>query len=1077
MHQQVNRDAKHRALTLPISTTPGTVSSQATSISASPLSLSLQSSPDALRAQDGIQYGYMSPLQLPTSPASALPPPKGPSALGEAFQTKSPTGLIRRFSGRLSSRRSSNNMRSRDHSSGPLVNRRRSGSKTGYESDMATNEGYSTVDEAEGSPWDPMSGLIPSASSSVYSGSRKASRVEDYEPPVIPDSLRCGTRLTKVTRKGRHKQIYLVFDGQAAKVTWKSMSKSLYIDDIQAIRVRGDAKKIRDDLSVPAEFENRWLTIVYADTNRSKGRPIKEMNLIFPPDENLFESWTGTLLRLHKYRHDLIAGLAGPGLDESTLRSRWNQEMDKFFQGQPRATTHEVLDLVGIKSVCHSLNINWSPKTIRDKFNKADPTGSGFLDYHQFRAFVKDVKVRSDVLHLVFNTIPKQHSAGLLLNEFLAFLQEHQGVSVAAHPTYWESVFLRFVQENEQGATRAPNGTDPLMGFSAFNAFLSSAHNSILRLGAIEGKLDQPLNQYFIASSHNTYLLGRQWLGSSSIEGYIRALQQGCRCVEIDCWDGKAEHGFQPTVTHGRTRTTRIPFADCISVISRYAFEASLYPLILSLEVHCDATQQEIMVDIMRKELGDRLVTKLVDPNSTGLPSPEDLRGKILIKAKTRALETIEESGSPLEKPVHTRQRSVSSPAAQQAAVMPLSGRPGGLLSSPASMSPLVSSVPPTPAADGTPRASSSADDSEMDAGSLLNVRQSTKNSKCKIVERLDKLCVYTRGLKFRNFTSDGNAVYNHIFSLSQNTFTKLCRDKEQSMLLEKHNMDCLMRVYPSISIDSPNFDPLQCWRRGVQMVALNYQTYDTGMQINEAMFASGSDRSGYVLKPPSLRTGPGVLDRSPESLKSMSLKRVRFAIDVISAQFLPRPVGPNGNNVPSPYIEIQVYIPDEKGYGTIISEGGQEAQREKSTPYLSTRRRTKIVPNNGYDPRFETQFRFAVTTKHPDLAFVQWSVYNSSDASSYNNNTEAKPEATFTAKLSSLLNGYRHLPLRNRLGEQYSFSTIFCKINKFEETEFTRKEQVRAAKSAEAFASLPSGVWKKAGQVMGIKRNTSFKK
>jgi phosphatidylinositol phospholipase C delta len=38
---------------------------------------------------------------------------------------------------------------------------------------------------------------------------------------------------------------------------------------------------------------------------------------------------------------------------------------------------------------------------------------------------------------------------------------------------------------------------------------------------------------------------------------------------------------------------------------------------------------------------------------------------------------------------------------------------------------------------------------------------------------------------------------------------------------------------------------------------------------------------------------------------------------------------------------------------------------------------------------------------------------------------------ATFTAKLTSLSQGYRYLPLYDAGGDQYLFSTLFCKITK----------------------------------------------
>ena len=149
--------------------------------------------------------------------------------------------------------------------------------------------------------------------------------------------------------------------------------------------------------------------------------------------------------------------------------------------------------------------------------------------------------------------------------------------------------------------------------------------------------------------------------GESNPEAYNRALRAGCRAVEIDCYDG--DNG-QPIVKHGYTLVKPCSFESIIRFIEPNLFKSSpydqylnlhsplfsfRYPVILDLENHCSLEQQKAMARILRQVLGgtnqwiflltsfssDRLVTEpLTRKSSSVLPSPEDLKYKVLIRVR-----------------------------------------------------------------------------------------------------------------------------------------------------------------------------------------------------------------------------------------------------------------------------------------------------------------------------------------------------------------------------------------------------------------------------------------------------------
>eukprot|EP01104_Vermistella_antarctica_P014351 TRINITY_DN4494_c0_g3_i1.p1 TRINITY_DN4494_c0_g3~~TRINITY_DN4494_c0_g3_i1.p1 ORF type:complete len:923 (+),score=235.93 TRINITY_DN4494_c0_g3_i1:134-2902(+) len=163
-----------------------------------------------------------------------------------------------------------------------------------------------------------------------------------------------------------------------------------------------------------------------------------------------------------------------------------------------------------------------------------------------------------------------------------------------------------------------------------FGQYIRSDQNDIFDISRriVHMDMSRPITEYFINSSHNTYLEGNQLSGQSSVTMYIKVLKAGCRCIELDCWDGTGG----PIITHGGTMCTKIHFHDVIEAISHYAFVSSPYPLILSIENHCSAPQQKQMAETMKQLFGRQLPPTLVGTNVDSLPSPDKLLYKILLK-------------------------------------------------------------------------------------------------------------------------------------------------------------------------------------------------------------------------------------------------------------------------------------------------------------------------------------------------------------------------------------------------------------------------------------------------------------
>uniref|UniRef100_A0A8B9KHP3 Phosphoinositide phospholipase C n=1 Tax=Astyanax mexicanus TaxID=7994 RepID=A0A8B9KHP3_ASTMX len=286
-----------------------------------------------------------------------------------------------------------------------------------------------------------------------------------------------------------------------------------------------------------------------------------------------------------------------------------------------------------VQTLLQMINIDLSEQYAYNLFKKCDKSANSRLEYDEIELFCRELMRRPEL----DNVFRQYSSNGRVLStvDLREFLKDQGEDNTLVHA---QSLILTY--ELNEWAKK-----NQLMTANGFTMYMLSKENDVFdpEQGKIYQDMSRPLSHYFISSSHNTYLTKDQLVGESSTEPYIRALSHGCRCVELDCWDGDKE----PVIYHGHTLTTKVLFSEVVEAIAEYAFKASPFPLILSLENHCSVEQQAIMAQQLRSILGDKLLTEpLKHQPCDSLPSPEELKGKILVKGKKERVEQESSSSS-----------------------------------------------------------------------------------------------------------------------------------------------------------------------------------------------------------------------------------------------------------------------------------------------------------------------------------------------------------------------------------------------------------------------------------------------
>jgi len=98
-------------------------------------------------------------------------------------------------------------------------------------------------------------------------------------------------------------------------------------------------------------------------------------------------------------------------------------------------------------------------------------------------------------------------------------------------------------------------------------------------------------------------------------------------------------------------------------------------------------------------------------------------------------------------------------------------------------------------------------------------------HAKRKMSKHLLELLVYTVGVKCRGLNKKEEYAPEHMFSLSENMAKKMLRVRMWDLI--KHTRSHLVRTYPKgTRVNSTNYLPHRFWAAGMQLVALNWQTF-----------------------------------------------------------------------------------------------------------------------------------------------------------------------------------------------------------------------------------------------------------
>ena len=384
--------------------------------------------------------------------------------------------------------------------------------------------------------------------------------------------------------------------------------------------------------------------------------------------------------------------------------------------------------------------------------------------------------------------------------------------------------------------------------------------------------LDKPLSDYFINSTHNTYITGNQLSSYSSIKMYSLSLLEGYRLVELDCYNGP---GDDIIITHGYTLVTKLKLDDILHELRNTAFIKSKMPVILSIENHLDEYHQNVMTQRFKEILKDLYIFPS-DNKPDHLPTLGELQNKFIIKCGgTRLYERDEIKRAPIATKSNLR------------------GRRNEKLKKCIIFDRFMDVEDSDDESNKNKIVEENEDDNEINLdkffkndlddvnkakdikknfqqmrelfskAKLMFKREKTEKEKeVEIIPNLEKL----RGLlgtKFK-FEKIEEKKYKpwECLTLKCTKFLNYHINPFERNEIIKLSQHCVLKAYPD-SFSSANYDIIKCWRCGCQAASINIQALEDDFTLYNTVFFYQNRKCGYVLKPSKLLNPNPIIDNA----------------------------------------------------------------------------------------------------------------------------------------------------------------------------------------------------------------------